>query len=314
MTSVSSNPPACQVPDDILPHFLPGGGISILAGAPNVGKTALVATLLRDIAAGRTVFGHQPRAGVSIGYVNTDRSWAKGAGLWLQRAGVELVHYSLADDASFNPKRLRRKFERVDVLASLIDSLKLPPDSLVNVDPVSIFLGGNLLDYDACMCACLELRAYLRERRYTLLGLAHSGKLKADKGDRYVRVTDQILGSTAIAGFSDAILYLASPEELAKSYYQLAWHPHGAKAEIYKLERDEQGLFTPYMGVDDANKRRVLQVLPFLPDALALGAIVEAAQQFPLSRATVKRVLEALIDDNLIQKARFGQYGKVQIQ
>lgn len=306
--------PPCQgldtAPQDILEYFLPGGGISILAGAPNLGKTALLATILRDLQAGRPVFGRTPRR-VDIGYVNTDRTWAKGAGLWLARVGIEIPYYSLADDRAFSPKRLRRKFERVDVLISFIDSLGLKRDSLVVVDPMSLFLGGNLLDYDSCACAALEIRAYLREKTYTLLGTAHSGKLKADKGERYVRTSDQILGSTAIPGFTDAVLHLASPEELGKSYYQLTWHPHGAKAEVYRLERDEQGLFLPYSGVDEVNKRRVLSCLPVQPDALSLADLVEQAQQFPLSQRTVQRVLEALIDDGLVEKAGYGKYRKI---
>ena len=312
MATVPFRLPACQVPDDLLPDYLPGGGISILAGAPTAGKTALVAGLLRDLLAGRPIFGRTPRQ-VAWGYINSDRSWAKGAGLWLKRAGVDIPYYSLADDPGFSPKRLRRKWERVDVLASFIDKLGLPPDSGILADPISVYLGGNLLDYDACMVACLEIRAYLRERRYTLLGLAHSGKMKADKTDRYVRTTDQVLGSTAIPGFSDAILHLATPEEIGKTYYRLTWHPHGAKAETYVLERDDQGLFIPYAGVDEANKRRVLSCLPLAPDSVPLKTIIDFAQQFPLSRSTVIRVLEALIDDGLVEKVGYGQYQKVAV-
>lgn len=310
MSSVASNSPVCQVPDDLIPHFLPGGGISILAGAPSAGKTALVAGLLRDLKAGRLIFGRQPRV-VPWGYINTDRSWAKGAGMWLERAGVELPHYSLADDHDFSPKRLRRKFERVDVLASLIDKLNLPPDSGVFVDPISLFLGGNLLDYDSCMCACMEIRAYLRAKAYTLFGLAHSGKMKADKSERYVRTTDQILGSTAIPGFSDAILHLASPEELNKSYYQLTWHPHGAKAETYVLDRDDQGLFVPWTGIDDAVRRQLLNRMPEPPATISTPALFEYAQTIPMTKRTFERALDTLLQSGYIERISRGCYRKI---
>ena len=318
MTDTLAKPvPPCQDddsyldPTDIIPDYLPGGGISLLAGAPNIGKTALLAGLLRDLKAGRPIFGRQPRP-VAIGYINADRGWNKGAGLWLRRAGVKIPHYSLSDDRSFNPKALRRKHDRVDVLIGFIDRLKLPKDSLLITDPVSLFMGGNLLDYDACMVACHEIRRALQERDLSLLGTAHSGKLKADKKDRYVRASDQVLGSSAQAGYTDAILYLASPEEIGKSYYELTWHPHGAKKEVYRLERDDNGLFLPYSGADDANQRRILSILPD-GDPLSLAAIVESAQQFPLSRATVKRILEVVVDDGRVEKVGHGLYRKIRV-
>jgi hypothetical protein len=310
MSNLNHTAPTCQVPDDILQHFLPGGGISILAGAPSVGKTALVAGFLRDLLAGRPIFGRQPRK-VAWGYINTDRSWSKGAGLWLARAGVVVPYYSLVDDHAFDPRRLRRKFERVDLLASMIEKLDLPPDSGVLVDPMSLFLGGNLLDYDSCMCACLEIRAYLRRKQYTMLGLAHAGKLKADKSDRYVRTTDQILGSTAIPGFSDAVLHLATPEELAKSYYQLTWHPHGAKAETFVLDRDDVGLFVPWLGIDQGTIRRILGFFPDPPATIGIAVLCEYAETIPLVRRTVERALEKLIDSGYVEKVTRGTFRRI---
>lgn len=312
MANVLKFAATCQVPD-IIPAYLPGGGISILAGAPNLGKTAFLATFLRDLQAGRQIFGRQPRQ-VPIGFINADRGWEKGAGLWLERAGAgEIPYYSLSDDHAFNPKQLRRRFDRTDMLAGFIDRLKLPEDSLIITDPVSLFLGGNLLDYDTCLVACQEIRAYLRTKRYTLLGTAHSGKMKVDKRERYLRTSDQILGSTAIAGFTDAILHLASPEELGKTYYQLTWHPHGAKSETYYLDRDEQGLFVPWLGADAGTMTRVLSLFPEPPATIALAALVELAQVFPLSKRTVHRTLDRLMEDGSVERASHGQYRRVTV-
>ena len=321
MGSVPKVVPGCQAPSpdilipDVIPYLLPGGGISLLAGAQNVGKTAFLSTLIRDLRDGRPIFGHQPRALPGIGVINTDRGWAKGAGLWFARAGYpEVPYYSLSDDRTLNVKRLRNKRERTDMLFSFIDGLHLPIDSLVYVDPISLFLGGNLLDYDACAVACHEIRAYLRERQYTMLASAHSAKLKANKQDRYARMQDQILGSTSIAGFSDSQLYLASPLETGKSYYTLVWHPHGAKEEQHFLERDEQGLFVPWIGADSATQARVLRLLPEDGVAVSFGALVEQAEGIPLSRRTVKTVLDQLIERSLVERVGHGAYRRVVLQ
>ena len=327
--SLPKSAPSCQVPTvspsdtsqhpgvpDVIPHYLPGGGLSLLAGAPGVGKTALLAGLLRDIRDGRAIFGHtlgtRPPA---IGFINSDRSWDKGAGIWFGRVGYpDIRRYSIADDPTFSAKRLRKRFERTDLLCSFIDQLALPPGSLINVDPVSIFLGGNLLDYDTCYVASQEIRAYLRQKQYTLLGTAHSSKLKTNKQDRYLRMQDQILGSTALLGFSDTQMYLASPEELGKSYYAFLWHPHGAKSEVHYLDRDEQGLFLSWTGVDQVAQSQLIAYIPDDGTAIEFGALVDAAQAVPLSRRTVKNIIDSLMERGVIERAGHGKYRRVTLQ
>jgi AAA domain len=308
---------ACQAPlltpySDPLPHILPTGGISLLAGAPNVGKTALLACLLRDLRDGRAIFGRQPNPVPAIGFINADRSWARGAGQWFERAGYpEISQYSMADDETFSPRRLRKRHERTDILASFVDLLKLPPHSLIVVDPIALFLGGNLLNYDDCAVACHEIRGYLRAKQYTMFATAHSSKIKADKKERYMRLQDQILGSTAIFGFTDTQMYLASPTETGKPYYTFLWHPHSAPAEVFQLEQDETGLFQLYTGADSANQNRVLDLFPETDRPLTLAALVDLAEVYPLSKATVKRVLDALIDGGRIAKVAHGQYARI---
>jgi len=305
---------ALGLPLDPLPHILPAGGISLLAGAPNVGKTALLATMARALREGRPVFGRTPGTISNIGIICADRSWLKGAGVWFERAGYgHIHHYAMTDDRSFDPRSLRRKFERVARLFEMIARLQLPPHSLVLVDPIGLFLGGNLLDYDSCACACHEIRALLRDRELTLWGMAHSSKLKADKNARYLRLADQLLGSTAIAGFADTQMYLASPEEIGKPYYAFVWHPHTAAPETFFLERDEQGLFVTYSGADEGNCTRVLALFPDADIEITTAALRELVEAIPLSRATFFRVLDTLVEREKIRKVRHGVYARVAV-
>jgi AAA domain len=318
-----TNRPVCQGPAtpapaalflDPLPDIIPFGGISLLAGAPNVGKTALLAWLARAFRDRLPIFGRQPTPLPAIGIISADRGWARGAGEWFKRVGfADVRYYSMADDPTFDPRSLRRKFERTLLLAQFIDTLGLPPGSLLLIDPLSLFMGGNLLDYDGCAVACYEIRRILAKRGLTAICTAHSIKLKADRKDRYLRPQDQILGSTAIFGFSDTQMYLASPEEIDKPYYLFFWNSHVCKPESFPLERDEQGLFVPYSGADQGNCTRVLQLFP--DDAeIGLGLLCELAERIPLSRATVKRVLEVLIERERVVKVRHGIYRRVILQ
>src|SRR5262245_57066272 len=186
-----------------------------------------------------------------------------------------------------------------------------PGGSVVFVDPISLFLGGNLLDYDTCAVSCHEIRKALHQRGLTLWGNSHSSKLKGRQEDRYVRLQDRILGSTAISGFSDTQMYLASPEECDQPYYSFLWNSHLAPAELFPLSRDEQGLFVPYDGADQGNCARVLALFPDNGAEMQLKALQELAGAIPLSLATLKRVLDVLIERERVKRVRYGIYVRV---
>ena len=306
--------PILSIPSPI-PLIIPGGGISLLAGAPGIGQTALIASLARDLRDGRPIFGHQPASLPAIGFIGGDRSWDHGAGEWFTRAGYpEIRHYSIADDAAFAPARLRKKWERTSLLMEFIDQLLLPWGSLVIVDPIALFLGGNLLDYDGCGCACLEIHKHLKARGLTIIATAHSSKMRADKKERYLRLQDQILGSTAIFGFTDTQMYLASPAELGKDYYMFLWHSHVTVPESFCLERDAQGLFVPYTGADNATQAKVLALFPVDSAEVAFGTLVELADAIPLKRSRLKVVLEQLLAAGKIEHVKHGCYRRVTVQ
>lgn len=298
---------ATEWPDPI-PLVIPAGGISLLAGAPGTGKTALLATLLRAFRDGQPIFTHDPAPITDIGMISTDRSWSTNR-LWFDRAGFpDIKVYSVADDSTLDKSRLRKRHERIKLFKEFLDKLAIRPGGLLVVDPIAVFLGGNLIDYDACMVACLEIRDILHVRKLTLIGTAHTAKLKADKKDRYLRLQDQILGSTAIFGYTDTQMYLAAPAEIAKPHYTFLWSPHMAPPETYDLTRDTQGLFIPYSAQHGGNDTRVLQLLPDDGSPLALAAIYERAKEIPLSQATVKRILDALIVEAQVLRTGRGVY------
>lgn len=300
-------------PRDPLPGILPYGGIHLLAGAPGCGKTALLATLLRSFRDGTPIFGHQPTPVSSIAFFGVDRSWDNTKG-WFHRAGYpEIPYYSLADDPAFNKSRLRKRFDRTAILREVLDKFlaagHLRPGGLVAVDPIALFLGGNLLDYDTCAVACLEIRDLLRSRALTLIGTAHASKQRGEK-DRYVRLQDRILGSAALYGFTDTQLYLATPEELEADHYVFLWCPHLAPAETFTLTRDTQGLFIPYdpQAGTRAAQQALLEALP-MGTPQTFGQIVDlAAPALGLSRASIARYLKALLAAGVLQQPARGLY------
>jgi GTPase SAR1 family protein len=303
-------PPPSRHP---IPGYIHAYTINLLAGASGVGKSALLASLMavkfRDAL---PIFGHPTTKLPAIGVINADRDWESGAGEWFRRAGFsDIRYYSMADDPTFDPRRLRRKFDRPQLLIEFIGKLQLPKDSLVFVDPISLFLGGNLLDYDTCACACHEIRKFLKDAKITSIDTAHSSKLKADQKDRYARLQDRILGSTALLGYSDTQMYLAAPEETGEPFYTFLLHSHLAPAEFHQLARDEQGLFVPYATSDEGNCTRVLLLFPDDGTHVAFADLAKLANALPLSIATLKRVIDVLITRHRVTRVKHGVYQRV---
>jgi hypothetical protein len=310
--TLSTTPPAAEH-DDLLPNIIPYGSVSLLSGAAGLGKTALLATIAKAFRDGTPIFGHPPNRVADIAIINADRGWDRGGRVWFERAGFpEIKCYSMPDDPTFDPRCLRKKFERTARFAEFIDRLKMPGRGLLFGDPMSLFLGGNLLDYDTCAVACHEIRAILRTRGLTLVGTAHSSKLKADPKDRYHRLQDQILGSTALLGFSDTQMVLASPEETGQRFYTFMWASHLAPPETFLLERNPQGIFTLADGTDQGSAGHILAYFPADGGEITAGELGTLAEAIPLTLKTVHRALSQLVADGKVEKVRRGTYRRTQ--
>jgi len=304
----------CQAPASRhpLPGIIQRGSLNLFCGASGVGKSALLATLMRDLRDGRLIFGHQPGTITGLGIVLTDRPWNQGAQQWFERAGFpEIRYYSLLDDRSFSLSKLRRKHERAQFALEFVDKLKLPAGAVIALDPGGQFFGGSLLDFDTCASAAQELTRGLSDRDQALLTLLHTPKAKNDPRSGYIRPQDRVLGSAALGAYSATQLVLISPEELDKPYYQFSWHSHLTKAEVFYLDRDEHGLFVPYSGADEGNCQRVLLLFPDDGTEVAFRVLLELAEAIPLSKATLKRVLEVLMEQERVAKVKHGVYARV---
>ncbi len=318
-------------PDPLFPIFI-GGTVNVFAGASGTGKTALLASWAVALRDGQPICGYQPgdiSGGIYL--ISADRSYIQSTKRWFILAGWgDIPCYSLQDDLDFNVQRLRKKVDRVDILKHCLDRLEVRPRSVTLIDPLGLFLGGNLLDYDTCLVACSEIRRICQTRQTTMIGLAHASKQIADPKRRYLRLQDRVAGSTAIFGYSDTQIYLAAPEELSTakepiSHYTLYWNPHHAPAETFALDRTKSGLFTASKKIIDTRAvnatpilERAMTLLEWIspnPAGTAYGNLYILITQHPNldigTERTLHRWLNVLLEHHLIERVGHGSYRRL---
>lgn len=312
---------SCYPPDPI-PNILPGGGVSLLAGASGIGKTAFLAWWATRFRDGLPIFGHPPAAIPGQAILAVDRSWVQSTSRWFELVGYpDIPAYSPLDDPTFKPAMMRNRKTRVHVFEhEILPKLgALVPGTLVWVDPIAPFLGGNLLDYDTCSIACMELRDLARRYQITFVGTAHTSKQKDDRKQQYRRVQDRILGTTALLGYTDTQMYLSAPDENGSDCFQFFWNPHHAPCQTFDLRKDPRtGVFIPVEPKPDAAESEAAPTgtAKAILDALALRSGLEPTgtpyatliDVLGLTSGSVYRVLVGLIRDGFVLRVGRGLY------
>lgn len=295
---------------DWLPHIIPANTINIVAGASGVGKTALTAEWMARWRSSRSICNLPttlPTGG--LGIIVCDRKWSSHK-QWFEAVGFpEIPHYSLCDDPKFNPESLNNRLAIDAIFEGCIGKLGLQPGSLIVVDPIAIFISGNLIDYRQTAISLIKLARICVKHGVTLLGTAHMSKQKG-KDDRYMRPQDRILGSAAFAGYTDTQMYLLSPEDMGEEYYGFGWIPHNAPSDTFMFTRDTNGLFIPYEMPNKQNDLdAIYQMITEDHSGTKTKEILRAAQeQLSLAQATFYRYLQELKEQGKIEKAGHGSW------
>lgn len=318
---------------DPMPPVILRHSVNLLAGAPGTGKTAFLVYMVQTLQHQKPFFTlPAPAQPIYQAFIGADRSWDDSTRKWFDVQGIDadsFPHYSLQDDRQFQKSRLRKKHERIAIFRECLDRVSrdgsgvFPTPSLIYVDPLALFLGGNLLDYDTCLVACSELREICIDKGICIVGTAHAAKQKADKKETYLRLQDRILGSAALFGYTDTQLYLASPEETDRSSYTFLWAPHHAKSQMFAMGRDEEGRFVPVDGqplestTAAKGAKKPLQDVDWLLSLLAepkkATELVEVGAERSVSRMTVYRRLNALCDEGRVRQVSRGVYQVVAV-
>lgn len=302
------------LPKHPLPPFIMGGTINLLVGSHQSGKTTMLGRLIRDWMSG-TVLGQPVPEGAIAGHgiLTCSQSWQQiqEHSRAFRDLPQPLHHYSLVDDAAFDLKDFRTKIARVELFEKCLNKMLLPRGSLLWVDPLTLFLGSNLLDFDSCAVACLEIRKILAARNLTMIATAGTAKPKFDVDQTTVRLLDRIYGTVSQLSFVNTCFYLATPDELQRAgIFTLQIYPQHAGMLSLDFVREPHGTFE--IAPPDAEYLPILELLP-LEGYASLSDLRDALVPKWMSKSTLYRSLKRLIADGRVAKVGYGKYCKVAI-
>ena len=309
---------------DPLPGIFNAGFLSLLSGASGIGKTALIAALAVRFRDGGSLFGVEVHPPAAVAYITVDRPWI-GARRWFEAVGFpDIRQYSIVDDHDFAMALLGERKNGDEAFAKCVDALDLPRGSLIFVDPMTLFMGGNLLNYHRIATTCIRIHRQLQKSGHCVIGAFHTSKQKEDKKSRYLRAQDRITGSGALLGFSDTQMNLMAPDEADRTdgVYQLLINPHQCPAQVVELTKDAKtGLFnlsasarslSPLEQLDD-DLRTLYLLLPPSPTPISTHSLIQLFADQDMSRATLFRGLKALAAAGLVVSAKRGAWLKVDL-
>lgn len=312
----STAPPAPLLFLDPIPDIIPFGTVTIFAGAPGAGKTAMLADWFARIRDGRQIWGRKTNIPTQFCYIASDRQWASHQ-QWFNSVGFpDIPHYSLADDPHFDIKDIEESKAIAlfhSALSQCNNGTSPPPGALIGVDPVSpLFIAGSPNSSRHVAKSLLAISREARSFQVTIIATAHFGKQLADKTARYQRPQDRIAGSGAFSGFSDTQVYLCEPDPPDHPFHVLGWNPRHSPPEEFPCQRNERGLFVPF------DIMREDEVAAHICDCLTatgptgIAVIRERAfDQHGYSASTVKRALSRLLEQGRVVQIKRGVYSRV---
>lgn len=310
-----TNGPIAQFQDPI-PGIVPFGTITIFAGAPGVGKTAMIAEWYARLRDGRPIWGRETNCPTGFAYIASDRQWASHQ-QWFDAVGMsDIPHYSLADDPHLDLKDVTEDKALAlfhDALQSCNNGEPPIPGSLVTVDPVSpLFIAGSPNNSRHVAKTLIAMSREARSFQVTLIAVGHFGKQSADRNARYQRPQDRIAGSGAFSGFSDTQMYLCDPEPPDHPYHMFGWNPRHQPPQDFPCVRHDNGLFVPYdVMQEDATAAQVYDCLGETGETKVALIRDRAFTRHSLSPRTVTRALERLLQDRRIARVRRGVYVRI---
>lgn len=209
----------------VLPGIIPEGGCGLLVAAPKVGKTRVAIEMALGLATGRKPLGVNLAKPVPVGFLSLE----DGEYLFAERVGEGLntshgrhrYHWDghITPDLSWHPPEAMSLFTNFSA-ADLSDpddqqrlylSIIKHELKLVVIDTLSMAIGkANVSDQKEMYAILKPLKLIAKATGCAIMFIHHTRKRVFEKGET---VQESILGATALHGWADFTMSLASPSE-----------------------------------------------------------------------------------------------------
>jgi len=284
-----------MTPEFLVDGILPANEVHLLGGSSGSGKTTLVFQTLAAWQEGRDVFGHKSFP-VPYSYVSLDRS----------RSSVNRTLERLGLCSAITRVICQEELQGVITINAVIDaSLKIHSDSVFFVVEGFQTLAGDKGNSYAPVAGLLKRSATLCSTRHiTILGIAHSPKMKTDESFKHSR--ELILGSVAWGAYSDTIITVQLDEGTGNIAVNIS--PRNAAAEAFHYVFGAQGVLVP---LDSAKPRDAIKLKI---ESLAAGSsimrteILGWASAFGVSDKTGDRVITECLKNKVLDAISPGLY------
>lgn len=279
--------------------ILPRGELHMLGGASGSGKTTLILQALQAWERGEE-FPIQFNA-TSCGYLVADRAErdVKELAGFLALKKVEI--YGFVGDSSFPLSIIRNP----DILLiKCMERLRGKHDLLI-LDPLLPFLlERNLKSLTSTMLSLIPLSRMAQQKGLTILGAHHTVKARTDFA--FMRPQDRLSGSAGLQAYSCVQIALVEEAERGKQGHLLEITPHREPRQSFLLERNDLGWFE----IVDSKEARLGRLRKAFKDSskVSTADLVNYAEAIGISKATLFRDLNLMIDEGVISKPKHGVY------
>lgn len=271
----------------ILEEVMPAETVHLVAGPSGAGKTKWVFQMLRDVREGKPVLGYRSHP-TPFAYVTCDRSREEVLRT-IEPIGFSEGDFPIVcldehpewwklDDPKINPAKPVLEY----VMRNHGEAELVVIDGMNTLTP-----GGRINDYGVVATFLLWLRHWCRKNARTIIGIAHSTKMR--ENERIIRPRDRVIGSVAWAGNSHCIVLIehAEGEESGVRHVWLLARTVADAKFVYEFTSDGILVLTDTDGGKSAKVLRAIeQIMPgetFTVDFLE--------QKTGVSRETIYRAI-----------------------
>ena len=283
-------------PEFLIEGILPTNEVHLLGGSSGSGKTTMVFQTLAAWQEGLPVFGHTSNP-VPYCYISMDRS-RSSVNRTFERLGLSgvITRVICQEDLPSSAN---------NITAVIDESLKIYPDAVFFVIEGYQTLVGDKGNSYAPVAGLLKRSATLcAKRKITILGVAHSPKMKVDEKFQHPR--EMLLGSVAWAAYSDTIITMDLDE--TKGIITVRILPRNAASEEHEYTFGPNGVLEP---ADSASPRDRLRIkVAALPVGCTLmtADIIKMGDSVGAKQRTAERVIKDCVTNKVLARVDDGMY------